>query len=168
MYNRPVSSCCGYKVLIYSSFCTAKEPPCQYRRGLIPGLGRSLGGGHSNPLQYSCLDNLMDRGAWWAMVHRVTKSWTWLKGLSTTQLQSLWNTGGGSLVSWMLEWMPQAGPAKTSIPGASLSIKWTRIKTSKILESKRDNSRDDTYSAPSMVSLSEFINTCRQNYWLYC
>ena len=47
--------------------------------GLIPGLGRSPGGGHGNPLQYSCLENSMDRGAWWAMVHRVTKSWTLLK-----------------------------------------------------------------------------------------
>ena len=34
--------------------------------GLVPGLGRSPGGGHSNPLQYSCLKNHMDRGAWWA------------------------------------------------------------------------------------------------------
>ena len=47
--------------------------------GLIPGFGRSLGGGHGNPLQYSCLDNPMDRGAWWATVHRVAKSRTWLK-----------------------------------------------------------------------------------------
>ena len=44
--------------------------------GLIPGSGRFLGGGHGNPLQYSCLENPMDRGAWWATVHRVTKSWT--------------------------------------------------------------------------------------------
>ena len=41
--------------------------------GLIPGLVRSLGGGHGNPLQYSCLENPMDRGAWWATVHGVTK-----------------------------------------------------------------------------------------------
>jgi len=41
--------------------------------GLIPGSKRS-GGGHSNPLQYSCLENLMDRGAWRATVHGVTKS----------------------------------------------------------------------------------------------
>ena len=40
----------------------------------IPGLGRSPGGGHGNPLQYSCLENPMDRGAWQAMVHRVTES----------------------------------------------------------------------------------------------
>ena len=42
-------------------------------------LGRSPGGGHGNPSQYSCLENPMDRGAWWATVYRVTKSWTWLK-----------------------------------------------------------------------------------------
>ena len=42
--------------------------------GLIPGSGRSPGGGHGNPLQYSCLENPMDRGAWWATVHGVTKS----------------------------------------------------------------------------------------------
>ena len=44
--------------------------------GSIPGSGRSLGEGYGNPLQYSCLENPMDRGAWWAMVHGVTKSQT--------------------------------------------------------------------------------------------
>ena len=47
--------------------------------GSILGLGRSPGGGHGNPLQYSCLENPMDRGAWRATVHGVTKSWTQLK-----------------------------------------------------------------------------------------
>ena len=42
----------------------------------IPGLRKTLGGGHGYPLQYFYLENPMDRGAWWAMVHRVTKSWT--------------------------------------------------------------------------------------------
>ena len=42
--------------------------------GLIPGLGRSFGIGNGNPLQYSCLGNLTDRGAWWAIVHGVTKN----------------------------------------------------------------------------------------------
>ena len=41
--------------------------------GLIPGLGRSLREGNGYPLQYSCLQNLIDRGAWWATVHGVTK-----------------------------------------------------------------------------------------------
>ena len=44
--------------------------------GLIPGLGRSPGGGHGNPLQYSSLENAMDRGAWQATVHGVAKSRT--------------------------------------------------------------------------------------------
>ena len=51
--------------------------------GLITGLGRSPAGGHGNPLQYSRLENPMDRGAWWATVHGVTKSQTWLHRLST-------------------------------------------------------------------------------------
>ena len=42
--------------------------------GLIPGSGRSSGGGHGNPLQYSCLKNPMGRGAWWAAFHRVAES----------------------------------------------------------------------------------------------
>ena len=44
--------------------------------GLIPGLGKSLGEEHGNPLQDSCLENPMDRGAWSATVHGVAKSWT--------------------------------------------------------------------------------------------
>ena len=49
---------------------------------LIPGLERFPVGGYSNPLQYSCLENPMDRGAWWPTVHRAAKSRTWLKWLS--------------------------------------------------------------------------------------
>ena len=45
----------------------------------IPGLERSPGEGHNNPLQYSCLENPIDRGAWQAVVHRVAQSWTRLK-----------------------------------------------------------------------------------------
>ena len=51
--------------------------------GLIPGSGRCPGGGHGNPLHYSCLENPMDRGAWWATVYGVAKSQTRLKRLST-------------------------------------------------------------------------------------
>ena len=51
--------------------------------GSAPGSGRSLGGEHGTPLQYSCLENPMDRGAWRPAAHRVAKSWTQLKRLST-------------------------------------------------------------------------------------
>ena len=70
----------------HSSLCASqvalavKNPPASAGDirdvGSIPGLGRSPGGGHGNPPQYSCLENPMDRGAWWAMVHRVAKTWT--------------------------------------------------------------------------------------------
>ena len=52
------------------SACNEGDP------GLIPGLGRSPEEGNGNPLQYSCHENLMDRGAWWATIHGVTKSRT--------------------------------------------------------------------------------------------
>ena len=42
--------------------------------GSIPKLGRSSGGGHGNPFQYACLENPLDKGAWWATVHKVAKS----------------------------------------------------------------------------------------------
>ena len=55
-----------------------KIPPANAKdirdMGLIPGLGRSPGGGHSNPLKYSYLKNPMDKGTWWATVHGVTES----------------------------------------------------------------------------------------------
>ena len=70
------------------SVCSAGEAG---DTGSMPGSGGSPGGGHSNPLQYSCLENPMDRGAWRAIVHTVTKSWIRLKRLSMharTHIQS--------------------------------------------------------------------------------
>ena len=57
-----------------------KNPPTNAGDlGSMPGLGRSPGDGNGNPLQYSCLENPMDRGAWWVTVHGVSKSWTRLR-----------------------------------------------------------------------------------------
>ena len=50
--------------------------------GSIPGSGRSSGEGNDNPFQYSCLENPMDGGAWWATVHGVAKSWTRLSNFT--------------------------------------------------------------------------------------
>ena len=60
------------------SACNEGDP------GSIPGLGRSPGEGNGYPLQYSCLENSMDRGAWWATVHGVTKSQTRLSDFQFT------------------------------------------------------------------------------------
>ena len=57
--------------------------------GLILESGRSPGGRHGNPLQYSCLENPMDRGAWWSIVHRVAQSQIQLKWLNTAQHHSI-------------------------------------------------------------------------------
>ena len=72
--------------------------------GSIPGSGRSPGGRHGNPLPYSRLDNLMDRGAWWAVVHWVPRSQTQLKWLS---MQALTHTipiiiSGGPVIKNLL------------------------------------------------------------------
>ena len=67
----------GLQSCQWTSLFNAGLPTCNAGDlGLIPGSGRSLGGGCDNPLQYSCLENPMDRGAWWATVHGVAKSWT--------------------------------------------------------------------------------------------
>ena len=67
--------------MMFPSGTSGKEPACQCRldvieAGSIPGSGRSPGGGHGNPLQYSYLENPMDRGAWQAAVLRVARSRT--------------------------------------------------------------------------------------------
>ena len=60
-----------------------KNPPANEEDsrdvGLVPRLGRSPGGGNGNPIQHACLENSMDRGAWWARVHRVVKCWIGMK-----------------------------------------------------------------------------------------
>ena len=66
--------------------------------GLIHGLGRSSGGWHGNPLQYSCLGNSTDTGAWWATIHGVAKGWTRLSDytlLSTLSLENIELRPGG-------------------------------------------------------------------------
>ena len=64
-------------ILGFPSSSNDKESACNAGDlGLIPGLERSPGGGHGNPLQYSCLESPIDRGAWWATVHGVAKSQT--------------------------------------------------------------------------------------------
>ena len=106
--------------------------------GSIPGLGRSSGGGHGDPLQYSCLGNPTDRGAWWASVHRAAKIWTWLKQLSMhTCIDShIWNVlhlKGGPLTwsmqrqsknRWffLMKWIPLAPHSQTLIDTSELSI----------------------------------------------
>jgi len=62
--------------------------------GSIPGLERSPGEGNGNPLQYSCLENLMDRGAWRTTVHGVAKSWTQLSDYTTTTMEPKYSEKG--------------------------------------------------------------------------
>ena len=75
------------------SACNVGDP------GLVPGLERSTGKGTGNPLQYSCLENPMDRGAWQTAVHGVTKSWTRLNDFTSLRSKKKvevieWKHGG--------------------------------------------------------------------------
>ena len=78
---------------------------------LILGLGRSPGKGNGNPLQYSCLENPMDRGAWWAIAHEVTKS----QDLATKQQQ---NSNSLVLCLSLLIMVYKLGQNDTSIPNS--------------------------------------------------
>ena len=83
-----------------------KNPPANAgdteHAGSIPGLGRSPGGGHSNPLQYSCLENPMDRRAWRATVNEVAKSQK-RRGMSTRQKMPKMNASRLKDVKHMLD-----------------------------------------------------------------
>ena len=102
-----VQSLCFLSSWAFQVALVVKEPlpaSAWTRRDInsTPGSGRFPGGGHVNPLQYSCLENPMDRGAWQATIHSITKSWTWRKQLSTayhhgrnkaqSQTKLPWNT----------------------------------------------------------------------------
>ena len=79
---------CGILDFDFPSGSDGKESACNAGDpGLVRGLGRSPGEGNSNPLQYSCLENPTDRGAWWSSVHRVTKSQTRLSEQQHGQCQ---------------------------------------------------------------------------------
>ena len=107
--------------------------------GSNPGLGRSPGGGHCNPLQYSCLENPMDRGAWWAMVHRVSKSWTRLRQLSM------------HACTWIREGSNWPKLKREEVVGISFDLLLMEVKGTTL----------DAWLTPSTVSLS-FFCTCEQ------
>ena len=70
--------------IVHNWWLSGKESACNAAdSGSIPGSGRSPGEGNGNPLQYSCLENPMDRGAWQVIVHGVAKSQTWLSNWTT-------------------------------------------------------------------------------------
>ena len=91
--------------------------------GLIPRLGRSPEGGNGNPLQYSCLENPMDRGAWWAAVHKVSKSWTWLFHFS---LSCIGEGNGNPLQCSCLENLRDSGAWWAAIYGVAQSWTWLK------------------------------------------
>ena len=100
------SVCIGYQTHVgFPGGSHGEESACSAGDlGLIPGLGRSPREGNGYPIQYSCLEKSMDRGAWWATVHGIAKSWTWLSDKNTHtnththQTQGGWLEGVGGMV----------------------------------------------------------------------
>ena len=81
-----------YVIWVFLGGASGNKPSCQCRckrHGFDSWVGRPPGGGHGNPLQYSCLESPMDRRTWWATVHGVAKSQTRLKRLSSHALHDL-------------------------------------------------------------------------------
>ena len=105
-----------------------KEPACQYRRhSSMPGSGRSPGGGHDYPLQSSCPENPMDRGAWWATVHRVAKSQTWQGVHSDGWHPSVRKIGGRQhtiLPRHPCRWLSRRDPAQPPFLGLRSKPSW--------------------------------------------
>ena len=113
-----------------------KEPVCQCRRlkrrSFNPGSGRSPGEGNGNPLQYSCLENPVDSGAWQAVIHRVAQSQTLLKWLGMPHPGSSWRIQNSGL--WALPalcWLGDVSHgvlwSQTSETTSSMSAKWNLL-----------------------------------------
>ena len=107
MNLRSFASCWTFSDVCFPGGSVVKNLPASAGNagdtGLTPGSGRSPGGGHGNPLQYSCLENPMDRGAWWATVHEVTKSQIQLSNWACSQamLACMCSCSVASVMPWL-------------------------------------------------------------------
>ena len=126
---------------------SGKEPICQCRRlkrrRFDPGSGRSPGEGNGNPLQYSCLENPVDSGAWQAVIHRVTQSWTLLKWLSTPHPGTSWsiqNWTVGFAYLMLVGWSVIRGSLVTNFRNQFFDVSKVKCIT-KILEAHRMDRR---------------------------
>ena len=110
--------------------------------GLIPGLGRSPGEGNGNPLQYSCLENPIDRGAWWATVHGVVKSRTQLSDFTLLHMHMYVCVLSNSVMC------DSCDPMDCSLPSSSVyGILQARVLECVAISSSRGSSqtRDQTH-----------------------
>ena len=100
-----------------------KESACKAEDlGSILGYGRSPGEGNGNPLQYSCLENPMDRGAWWATIHGATNSWTQLSDFHSL---SSWKIMGHIFPSHYILWILTTGLRVIESMGCRQRIRFT-------------------------------------------
>ena len=157
--------------LAYPVVLVVKNPPASAGdvrdTGLIPGSGRFPGGGHGKPLQYSCLGNSMDKGAWQATVHRVTKSQTWLKRLSMHAC-----TRTGITVSGNGHDLSGRGWSRIKKPGILLSVQPLDIlEFSWIMDHNLGGCQKETSSSSLCFCHSHILFSLQfylSVYWLCC
>ena len=93
----------------------------------IPGWGRSPGGGHGNPLQYFCLESSMDRGAWWATVHGVTKSQHDKSDLRSTHTQVLCTKGSTKCIGNSIRLTKDLSLCSSMVNRVSLGLRFPHL-----------------------------------------
>ena len=129
--------------------------------GSIPGLGRCPGGEHGNPLQYFCVENPMDKGAWPAAVHRIAQSGTPVKQHACAAFKTRDNDKRGSTVKVLVAQLcpTLCEPMNYSPPGSSVHgifqariLEWVAIPFSRRPSQPRDRSRSPTLQADSLPS----------------
>ena len=131
----------------------------------IPGSGRSPEDGNGNPLQYSCLENFMDRGAWWAIVHGVEKSWAWQSDWTHTHTQN-GVCDRGPEAEWLLNcvasgqkgWIPRWENQNAILDALIQNLASTLLP----LKKKKNLSLDPRYLAPSLTVQRETL----PKYWI--
>ena len=138
--------------------------------GLITGLGRSPAGGHGNPLQYCCLENPLERGALWPPVHKVAKSWTRLKQLSThacTHTPTVrWETWVGKSEHQYMCLEEGPGPGHTGEPGCTPQEDTQHRDSLQPSENKNRNTNEKTKNSKprgmGRIWYPELLNYCIQ------
>ena len=144
-------------------------PACKNHR-FDPWVGKSPAGGHGNPLQYCCLENPLERGALWPPVHKVTKSWTRLKQLSThtcTHAPTVrWETWVGKSEHQCMCLEEGPGPGHTGEPGCTPQEDTQHRDSLQPSENKNRNTNEKTKNSKprgmGRIWYPELLNYCIQ------
>ena len=151
------------KVQIVPRWLSGKESACQWGdTSLIPGSGRSPGEENGNPLQYSCLENSMDRGAWWAIVPGVKKDLDTTECPNNNRCFIFWGFGArwcpSQLLTLLLKCQLKTKTRKTQPKSCELTFIWGRMRTTAL----------ETASQIALRNCSEEARGKVSQYYIWC